>query len=66
MNTKLTPAHLAPMACYICGGSKHAPTELHAYWPNADAARHFAALTDGPLPSMSAVETLDPREAVSA
>lgn len=50
--------------CYICGGPEHAPTGLHRFWSIADARREFAAEPSGQMPSMSAVETLDPREAV--
>lgn len=50
--------------CYVCGGQKHEPTELHAFWSITDAAREFAAMPGGTYPSMTAVETLDPREAV--
>lgn len=64
--TPATPAHLAPSACYVCGGAEHPPAELHTFWANADAARFFAAEPQGTIPSMTAVETLDPREAVYA
>lgn len=60
------PRHLASSACYICGGDKHEPTAEHAYWSNADADRHFAGEPVGSLPSMTAAETLDPREAIYA
>ena len=53
--------------CYICGGPEHKPTPEHDFWPKAEAARFFAredARLGGSLPSMTAVETLDPREAV--
>lgn len=60
----MSAAHLAPSACYVCGGGEHPPAELHTYWPNADAARYFDRQPAGALPSMTAAETLDPREAV--
>lgn len=60
----MTAAHLAPSACYICGLSEHPPTDLHSFWSNAEADRFFAAAPEGPSPSMTATETLDPREAV--
>jgi len=53
--------------CFVCGGEEHAPTELHAFWSTRDAMAEAAradARTVAPLPSMSAAETLDPREAV--
>ena len=50
--------------CYVCGGPEHAPYELHRFWSIADARREFYGQPSGPAPSMSAVETLDPREAV--
>ena len=59
--------------CFICGGAEHAPTELHSFWSTRDALGEAAeydrraAAAGGPIyPSMSAVETLDPREAVYA
>lgn len=52
------------LTCYVCGSPEHAPTELHRFWPIADARREFAAEPSGPFPSMSAAETLDPREAI--
>lgn len=56
---------VAPEPCYVCGGAPHGRLELHDYWSTSDAARHFAGEpSGGTLPSMSAVETLDPREAV--
>lgn len=55
---------VADAVCYVCGSGLHAPTDSHDYWSTADAARHFAAEPNGTLPSMTAVETLDPREAV--
>lgn len=60
----MTAPHLAPSACYICGLSEHPPTELHSFWSNAEADLFFAAQTEGQSPSMTAAETLDPREAV--
>jgi hypothetical protein len=67
----MTAAHRAPTACFICGGGPHEPTELHRYWSNAEAEAEAAeidrkaAAGGGPLwPSMTDVETLDPREAV--
>lgn len=55
----------APEACYVCGNGPHERVELHDYWSKSDAARYFAAEpSGGSYPSMSAVETLDPREAV--
>lgn len=36
-----TPAHLAPEACYVCGGAAHQPT-THNYTSNADAEAWFA------------------------
>ena len=35
------PKHLQASACHICGGEKHAPTNSHEYWSNADAATYF-------------------------
>lgn len=61
-----TPRHLLPENCYICGEPEHAPTDMHGFWSNADAWREFAAEPTGNLPSMTAAETLDPREAVTA
>ena len=59
--------------CFICGGEEHAPRELHAFWSTRDAMgeaaeydRRAAAAGTVTTPSMSAVETLDPREAVFA
>lgn len=47
-----TPAHLAPDACYVCGGQPHAdttPTGGHRFWSNAAAAAEFkAAPSEGP------------------
>jgi hypothetical protein len=50
--------------CYICGYAEHAPTPEHNYWSTSDALREFASEPTGQYPSMSAVETLDPREAI--
>lgn len=67
------PAPFAPVpaihprdaaACYICGRAEHPPTDEHAFWSNAEADREFSLMPAGPMPSMTAVETLDPREAV--
>lgn len=55
--------------CFICGGGEHAPTELHSFWSTEDAMREAVEhdrRSSTPLPSMTAVETLDPREAVLA
>lgn len=61
------PVHLAPAACSVCGRPEHLEQiEGHVYWSNADAAREFAQLPGGTVPSMTAVETLDPREAARA
>lgn len=53
-----------PAACYICGRAEHEPDELHKFWSNAEAQRDFEGIPDGLMPSMTAAETLDPREAV--
>lgn len=39
-----TPAHLAPAACYVCGGAAHGGGHGHIYWSNADAERELAAI----------------------
>jgi hypothetical protein len=52
--------------CYICDQPKHPRVDVHDFWSKADAARSFAAEPVGDLPSMTAVETLDPREAIYA
>lgn len=61
-------AHRMPDACYVCGDGPHSPVinddSSHDYWSNTDATRHFGRLPDGTTASMTAVETLDPREAV--
>lgn len=41
--TPATPAHHRPEACFVCGGTKHAPTRLHTYWSNAQAEADFRA-----------------------
>ena len=69
--TKAVPAHLRPENCYVCGHGPHEPRSSaggHDFWSNADAKVFFDqqdARLRAPLPSMTAVETLDPREAVS-
>lgn len=38
-------SHLAPDRCYVCGGVRHSDgtgSGDHKFWPNADAAAHFA------------------------
>ena len=57
--------------CFICGGEEHEPRELHTFWSTRDAFaeaeeydRRAAAAGTPSIPSMTAVETLDPREAV--
>lgn len=69
MTKNLRPSD--PRACYVCGGGPHADTDLHRYWSNAAADAEFAehdrmvAAAGGPTyPSMTAVETVDPREAI--
>lgn len=55
--------------CFICGREAHEPTPLHVYWSVADAFREAAdydARSSVSPPSMTAVETHDPREAVYA
>lgn len=59
--------------CFICGGPEHAPFELHSFWSTRDALgeaeewdREAAKAGAASVPSMSAAETLDPREAVYA
>jgi hypothetical protein len=52
--------------CYICGEGVHARIDVHDFWSIADARREFSSQPEGPMPSMSAAETLDPREAVFA
>lgn len=57
-------------ACFICGKGPHRPVDdkhsKHSYWRTSDADSGFADQRgDGPLPSMTAAETLDPREAVA-
>ena len=59
--------------CFICGGAEHAPTELHEFWSTRDAlgeaAEHDRRViaAGGPIyPSMTAAETLNPREAIYA
>lgn len=56
-------------ACYVCDEGPHERTELHDYWPVSQAASEFArqdAGAGGSIPSMTAVETLDSREAVAS
>ncbi|WP_091232514.1 hypothetical protein [Microbacterium sp. 3J1] len=71
----MTASHLAPSSCFICGRAPHEPLSdedgTHAYWSNADADAEAAehdrqvVAAGGPTyPSMTDVETLDPREAV--
>lgn len=59
--------------CFICGDEEHEPRELHVFWSRRDALgeaaeydRRAAQAGAVSTPSMSAVETLDPREAVYA
>ena len=59
-------------ACFVCGHGAHEQTG-HTYWPTADAMaearaydRAAAQVGASTTPSMSAVETLDPREAVTS
>lgn len=33
--------------CYVCGYGPHAPTDLHRYWSETDAAAEFAAEPQG-------------------
>lgn len=57
------------MACFICGNGPHEPTTTHVYWSTLDAFQEASALdarSGGSYPSMTAAETLDPREAVYA
>lgn len=65
-NVSSTPAHLRPDHCYVCGDAIHAATIGHGFWSNTDARKWFDAQPDGGSPSMTAVETLDPREAVTS
>lgn len=54
--------------CYICNQPAEAPHVGHGYWSNADAKTYFeqeTRRTVARIPSMTAVETLDPREAVT-
>lgn len=60
-------------SCFICGAAEdaHTPAGEHAYWATRDALaeadeydRKVVAAGGARYPSMSAVETLDPREAV--
>ena len=58
--------------CFVCGGGPHEPTDLHSFWSEADAwaeavehDRKVIAAGGPAYPSMSATETLDPREAAS-
>lgn len=53
------------MLCFICNRAEHEPT-THEFWATDDALAFAAAEPQGATPSMSAVETLDPREAVLA
>lgn len=53
--------------CYVCGGGYHEPTPYHVFWSVEQAAAYFEKESQGgSFPSMSAVETHDPREAVYA
>ena len=59
--------------CFICGGAEHEPRELHSFWSTRDALGEAAAYDreaakrgGAILPSMTAAETLDPREAIYA
>lgn len=67
------PVHKRPTSCHICGSAEdHGQTwtltgKGHNFWSNADAraeARAEDARMFAPVKSMTAVETLDPREAV--
>ncbi len=58
---------MTPDVCFICNRPAEHPHVGHDYWSNSDAEAYFAredARTSARIPSMSAVETLDPREAV--
>lgn len=52
-----------PERCFICGDGPHEPTPEHDYWALSAARAHHFGLPSGPEPSMTAAETLDPREA---
>lgn len=56
--------------CYVCDApGQHAPTPLHNYWSYADADAYFTGQDSrlkASIPSMTAVETLNPCEAVVA
>ena len=57
------------MECFICGEGAHVPYASHGYWSRQEAfaeAYAYDARAVGAQPSMSAVETHDPREAVYA
>lgn len=44
VNTKTTPAHLTPNACFVCGEQSHADTTKsggHKFWANHEANAHF-------------------------
>lgn len=65
--TKPVPQHLLPENCFVCGKSEHRFNGGHKFWSNAEADAYFrreAARHPAATKSMSAVETLDPREAV--
>jgi len=58
-----------PRACYVCDNPESGSHVGHTYWANEDAEQYFAdetARMSAKIPSMSAAETLDPREAVIA
>ncbi len=53
--------------CFVCGYGPHGPLELHSFWSVADARREadeYDARAAVAYPSMTAAETLDPREAI--
>jgi len=41
----MTPHHLRPERCYICGGEQHRNT-THRFWRNDDAERTLAQLAN--------------------
>lgn len=59
-----------PNCCYVCDLPAEAKHVGHTYWSNADALAEFEAqsrrVVAARIPSMTAAETLDPREAVIA
>jgi hypothetical protein len=42
----VTPKHLHPASCYICGQVSHKPTETHDFISNFDMEREMQAETD--------------------